>query len=79
MDSVFAGDDIGDGAAAGLSSRLAGGLGGWGHFCREDLLANAHHSSEQLRERIANTAQSNRIGGRTRSAIRTDRSSRCGG
>jgi hypothetical protein len=48
VDGVFACDDVGDGAAAGLSGRLlAGGLGGWGHFCREDMLANAHCSHKQ--------------------------------
>jgi len=57
VDGVFAGDDIGDGAAAGLSGRLlAGGLGGWGHFWRENVLANAHYSN-QLGLRFATIAQ----------------------
>jgi hypothetical protein len=34
VDRVFACDDIGDGAAAGLASRL---LCGWGHFYRKML------------------------------------------
>ena len=34
VDRVFAGDDVSDRAAAGLSGRLlAGGLGGGSHFC----------------------------------------------
>lgn len=40
VDRVFAGDDVSDRAAAGLSGRLlAGGLGGGSHFYTEITLA----------------------------------------
>ena len=37
VDRVFAGDDIGDGAAAGLAGSL---LCGWGHFYKEVMLVD---------------------------------------
>jgi hypothetical protein len=37
VDRVFAGDDIGDGAASGLAGSL---LCGWGHFYKEVMSAN---------------------------------------
>jgi hypothetical protein len=40
VDRIFAGDDVSDRAAAGLSGRLlAGGLGGGSHFYKEKMLA----------------------------------------
>lgn len=40
VDRVFAGDNVSDRAAAGLSGRLlAGGLGGGSHFYRKKMLA----------------------------------------